>query len=88
LHADKDEGENDLVTIGPCCNTDYQQGPEKFINDEAIENTNLVMWYVCQMKNDNTPGKEYCWAESYLDHGVYKTRVYPCLAGPLFVPMK
>lgn len=88
MHPDLDEGENDLVTIGPCCNTDYQQGPEKFINDEEIENGSLVLWYVCQMKNDDTPGKEYCWSASYLEHGVYKTRVYPCLAGPMFIPKK
>ncbi|MEZ5047299.1 MAG: hypothetical protein R2831_09950 [Chitinophagaceae bacterium] len=88
LHADKDEGENDLVTIGPCCNTDYQQGPEKFIEQEPIENSNIVLWYVCQMKNDDRKGNEYCWSESYLEHGVYKTKVYPCLGGPMFVPLK
>jgi hypothetical protein len=88
LHADKEEGEKDLVSIGPCCNTDYQQGPEKFINEESIEKAPLVLWYVCQMKNDNTPGKEYCWSERYLENGVYKTRVYPCLGGPMFVPKK
>lgn len=89
-HLDKDEGDNDLVTIGPCCNTDYKQGPEKFIDPapEAIENTSLVVWYVSQMKNDDTKGREYCWAESYLENGVYKTRVYPCMSGPMFVPVK
>lgn len=90
LHAEKDEGENDLVTIGPCCNTNYEQGPEKFIDatPEATSNTSLVLWYVCQMKNDDTPGKEYCWSESYLENGVYKTRVYPCIGGPMFIPIK
>ena len=89
-HLDKDEGENDLVTIGPCCNTDYKQGPEKFIepSPETIENTSLVVWYVPQMKNDGTKGREYCWAESYLENGVYKTRVFPCMSGPMFVPIK
>lgn len=29
-HEDVDEGDGDLPTIGPCCNTDYRQGPEKF----------------------------------------------------------
>lgn len=88
LHAQKDEGENDLVTIGPCCNTNYEQGPEKFINDENTMGTQLIVWYVPQMKNDDTPGKEYCWAASYLDKGVYKTHVYPCMAGAMFVPFK
>jgi hypothetical protein len=88
-HSDKDEGDNDLVSIGPCCNTDYQQGPEKFIlpTPEPIQQTGLVIWYVPQLKNDDTKGKEYCWAESYLDQGVYKTRIYPCMAGPMFVPI-
>lgn len=87
-HFDKDEGEKDLVTIGPCCNTDYKQGPEKFIepNPENIVNTDLVIWYVPQMKNDNTKGKEYCWAESVLVNGVYKTKYYPCMGGAMFVP--
>ncbi|MFY7965327.1 MAG: hypothetical protein ACOVO1_10550 [Chitinophagaceae bacterium] len=89
-HFDKDEGEKDLITIGPCCNTDYKQGPEKFIepSPESIINTDLVVWYVPQMKNDDTKGIEYCWAESYLENGVYKTRTYPCIGGPMFIPIK
>jgi hypothetical protein len=89
-HIDKDEGEKDLITIGPCCNTDYKQGPEKFIepSPESIVNTDIVVWYVPQMKNDDTKGQEYCWAESYLENGVYKTKVYPCMGGPMFVPTK
>jgi hypothetical protein len=85
-----DEGDNDLVSIGPCCNTDYRQGPEKFIepNPENISSTGIVIWYVPQMKNDDRKGKEYCWAESYLDKGVYKTNVYPCISGAMFVPIK
>ena len=88
-HIDKDEGEKDLVTIGPCCNTDYKQGPEKFIepSPESIVNTDIVVWYVPQMKNDDTKGKEYCWAESYLENGVYKTKYYPCMGGAMFVPI-
>ena len=90
LHADKDEGETDMVTIGPCCNTDYKQGPEKFIEPapENIQNTQLVVWYVAQLKNDDTKGREYCWAERYLENGIYKTHTYPCFSGPMFVPVK
>ncbi len=89
-HFDKDEGETDLVTIGPCCNTDYQQGPEKFMKPEAesIVGTDLVLWYVPQMKNDDTPGSEYCWAEPYYENGVYKIKMFPCFAGPMFIPIK
>jgi hypothetical protein len=88
--AGRDEGEADMITIGPCCNEDYHQGPEKFIEPqpEPIENAELVLWYVPQMKNDDTPGKEYCWANSVLEGGVYATKVYPCFAGPMFVPIR
>ncbi len=89
LHADRDEGESDLVSIGPCCNTDYRQGPEKFIepDPEDIENQGIVLWYVPQIKNDDRKGNEYCWAESYLENGIYKTRSFPCMSGPMFVPV-
>lgn len=89
FHADLDEGESDLNTIGPCCNNDFKQGPDKFIDasPENISNTQLVVWYVAQMKNDDTPGRQYCWVESYLDKGIYKTHVYPCFSGPMFVPI-
>jgi hypothetical protein len=89
-HYDKDEGEKDLITIGPCCNTDYKQGPEKFIepSPENITNTDVVFWYVPQMKNDDTKGKEYCWAETYLQDGIYNTKYYPCMGGAMFVPIK
>lgn len=85
-----EEGENDLPTIGPCCNTDYHQGPEKFIepNPDNITNSPLVVWYVAQMRNDDTKGSEYCWAENVLENGVWSTKVYPCFAGPMFVPVK
>ncbi len=89
-HLNKDEGETDLVTIGPCCNTNHEQGPEKFINvvPENTANTDLVLWYVPQMKNDDRPGSKYCWAETYYENGVYKIKAYPCFAGPMFVPQK
>jgi hypothetical protein len=86
----RDEGDADLPTIGPCCNTDYKQGPEKFIepNPENIQNKQLVVWYVAQMKNDDAKGREYCWAESFLENGIYKTKTYPCFVGPKFTPIK
>lgn len=89
-HPNKDEGDGDLPTIGPCCNTNYQQGPEKFIDPtpEPILDTELVIWYVAQLKNDDTPGKEYCWAESVVENGIYVARTYPCYSGPMFVPIQ
>lgn len=85
-----EEGQGNLVTIGPCCNIDYKQGPEKFIepSPEPIVNEDLVLWYVPQLKNDDRVGKEYCWAESVLEKGVYVAKTYPCFAGPMFVPGK
>lgn len=82
----RDEGSSDLPTIGPCCNTDFRQGPEKYLNDESIINAPLVLWYVAQMKNDNTPGKEYCWADVVLENGIFNPRAYPCYSGPYFKP--
>jgi hypothetical protein len=86
---DADEGESDLVTIGPCCNTDYHQGPEKFIepNPDAITDANLVFWYVPQLKNDDREGNEYCWAKSFVKDGTFATKTFPCWAGPMFVPV-
>jgi hypothetical protein len=85
-----EEGEADLITIGSCCNTDYQQGPDKFIGNTAddIQNKKLVFWYVAQLKNDDSKGREYCWAESVLENGIYVTKSYPCFAGPMFIPIK
>lgn len=87
--AARDEGEADLITIGPCCNTDYRQGPEKFIEPapEPLLGQDLVVWVVPQLKNDGEPGREYCWADLVLENGVYVPRVWPCYAGPMFVPV-
>jgi hypothetical protein len=89
FHVDKNEGEADLISIGPCCNTDYRQGPEKFIEPkaESLEKSNSIVWYVPQMKNDNTKGKEYCWAETYMKNGIFKTKVFPGYSGPMFIPI-
>lgn len=89
-HSEIEEGDADLPTIGPCCNDDYRQGPEKFMEPvaEFIAKGKLVFWYVPQLKNEDTKGKEYCWAESYIEDGIIKNRVFPCFAGPLFVPIK
>ena len=88
-HLDRDEGDSDLPTLGPCCNQDYHQGPERFIDPtpEPIVEKPLVFWYVAQIKNDDTPGQEYCWAESVVENGIYTPKAYPCPSGPMFVPI-
>lgn len=79
----RDEGASDLITIGPCCNTDYQQGPERYLNEEKLDQ-GLVFWYVPQLKNDTEPGREYCWARNQLVDGVLQAQSFPCTAGPMF----
>jgi hypothetical protein len=88
-HTTKDEGDADLITIGPCCNEDYRQGPEKFIEDgpEALAGSALVLWYVPELKNDDTPGDEYCWADYAVEDGVYVPVTWPCAAGLHFAPV-
>lgn len=78
------EGDVNLITIGPCCNTDFRQGPEKFMESESIIDQDYVLWYVPQMKNDDRVGHEYCWAESVLENGIYVAKIYPCFSGPMF----
>jgi hypothetical protein len=86
VHKDKPEGQDDLLTIGPCCNTDYKQGPEKYLNDESLTDGSVALWYVAQLKNNGTPGQEYCWAGSKLENGEYKESEWPCPSGPLIRP--
>ena len=88
-HPDKEEGTTDLLTIGPCCNTDYHQGPEKFIEPapEALGGSPIVVWYVAQLKNDDRPGNQYCWADAVPVAGVYVPKVWPCSSGAMFVPI-
>ncbi len=88
IHDDREEGESDLPTIGPCCNTDYKQGPEKFIEGESLKGASFAFWYVPEIRNDGQKGEEYCWAESVIENGKYVSKVYPCYSGPKFVRVK
>lgn len=81
LH-DPAEGDSDLGWIGECCNDDHVQGPDKFVNGEAIANANLVLWYVPQaVTNANSPDF-HCWTVS----GEPNPETYPCFMGPMFHP--
>ncbi|MBK6768953.1 MAG: hypothetical protein IPG72_08090 [Ardenticatenales bacterium] len=83
-----DEGDGDLLTIGPCCNADAAQGPEKFMAaPEPLDGDDLVVWIVPQLVNSNAPGAEYCWAEPAVEDGRTVARVFPCAFGPMFVPI-
>jgi hypothetical protein len=45
------------------------------------------MWYVPMLKNDDSPGSQYCWAETTIEEGLVRVQTYPCAFGPMFVPM-
>jgi hypothetical protein len=82
------EGDVDLMTIGSCCNTDHRQGPEAFLQDgENIVDQDLIIWYVPQMKNDDTPGKEYCWANTVIENGKSVVKYWAGVSGPMFIPI-
>ncbi|MEE9445535.1 MAG: hypothetical protein V3V19_07710 [Cocleimonas sp.] len=86
-HSDKDEARSDMMTIGSCCNTNHEQGPELFMQPaEPLDKQNLVMWYVPQIKNEGAKGSEYCWADTRVEDGIPKIKVWPCYAGPMFIP--
>lgn len=84
-HADKDEGQRDLVSIGGCCNADFRQGPEMFLKEpEKLDGEGVVLWYVPQVENDTRAGHEHCWAQVRVEDGVQDVKVWPCTSGPTF----
>ncbi len=88
-HDDIDEGDTDMVTIGSPGSYDYKQGPEKFLNPpEDLSGQHLIIWYVPRMHNDNTPGKEYCWATQVVENGKSRIKTWPGIVGPKFIPIK
>lgn len=80
------EGQEDLLTIGPCCNVDYQQGPDKYVDGEVLAGKPAVLWYVAQIENNGEAGNEYCWATGRNNGGSYDISEYPCYSGPLIKP--
>ncbi|UCC54638.1 MAG: hypothetical protein JSV68_11845 [Anaerolineaceae bacterium] len=85
-----DEGDADMVTLGVCCNSNYEQGPEVFIDSppQEIKESDIVIWYVPQVENDDTPGQQYCWADTAVEEGLIVTKTWPCWSGPMFVPVQ
>jgi len=81
------EGDADLLTLGSCCKLD-EDGVEQYLNNEIIEATDIVIWYVPKVQNDDREGHEYCWADSDIDeNGNPTVKLYPCSVGPKFVPI-
>ena len=83
------EGEQDLLTLGSCCNLD-EDGVERYVSkNENIDGENLVLWYVPRIRNDARAGHEYCWADTVIgEDGNIEVRTFPCVVGPKFVPIK
>lgn len=80
------EGDADTGALGTCCNTNYQQGPHNFVNDENVRNKNLVLWYVPASEtittwavNNGFGRQQYCWTDS-------ASQYWPCYSGPMFTP--
>ena len=53
---------------------------------EPLPGDGLVMWYIPRLKNDDTPGQEYCWVNTQVVDGVLVNEIHPCAFGVLFVP--
>ncbi len=85
-HIGKGEGENDMPTLGPCCNTNFEQGPEQFLKPAEPLNGHNIIWYVPQMKNSDKKGKQYCWVETRVEDGHEGYQTYNGVVGPMFVP--
>ena len=87
LHKE-DEGEQDLMTLGSCCKLS-EEGVERYLEKtEDIDGKNIVFWYVPRVRNDAREGHEYCWADTVLEDGNLKVKIWPCDVGPMFVPIK
>jgi len=84
-----DEGDSNMPSFGSCCRTDWQQGPEKFLQPpEKLHGQPIVLWFVPVLYIDHRSGSEFCWATTIIVDGVAKTRVWPCSAGLYLVPLK
>ena len=83
-----EEGDQDLLTLGSCCNL-KEDGVERYIEEpEDIDGQDLVLWYVPRIKNDAKEGKEYCWADTRVDEeGNLNVKTWPCIVGPKFIPI-
>jgi len=82
------EGDKDLLTLGSCCDLE-DDGVEQYLEDnQSIKDTNLVLWYVPRIRNDDRVGHEYCWADTRIGpDGNLDVQVWPCTVGPRFVPI-
>ncbi len=82
------EGNQDLLTLGSCCDLS-RDGVERYTEDkEKISGENIVLWYVPRIQNDAGKGHEYCWADTVVaTNGNLEVKVWPCIVGPKFIPI-
>jgi len=83
-----EEGDQDLLTLGSCCDLKVD-GIERYMEEpENIDGENIVLWYVPRIRNDAREGQEYCWADTRIDeNGNLQIQTWPCVVGPKFVPI-
>jgi hypothetical protein len=83
-----EEGDQDLLTLGSCCNL-KQEGVERYLSPpENIDGANIIIWYVPRIYNETTAGNEYCWADTTIAaNGNLEITEWPCVVGPKFVPV-
>jgi hypothetical protein len=83
-----EEGDQDLLTLGSCCNL-KEDGVERYLSPaESIDGANIIIWYVPRIKNETTLGREYCWADTVIaENGNLEVKEWPCEVGPKFVPL-
>ncbi len=83
-----EEGDQDLLTLGSCCNLKLD-GVERYLTPvEKIDGKNLVIWYVPRIQNETSLGNEYCWADTAIgDNGNLEVKEWPCEAGLKFTPV-
>lgn len=81
------EGATEIGSIGSCCTGDHRQGPDNYVNTENINNKDIVLWYVPQSEtitswqvNQGQADEQYCWTDN-------TSNTWPCVSGPMFVPV-
>ncbi len=81
LQHPNSEGDVDLEVIGNCCEDDFRQGPETFLNYETLVNQNLVLWYVPQRETVVEDENYQCWTLQAGENPI----TYPCWSGLKFI---
>ena len=60
--------------------------PPEVTVSQPLAGEDLILWYVPQLKNDDTPGDEYCWVTTEIVDGQMVNQIHPCAFGVHFAP--